>query len=205
MPKAIFSQLPCSSVHLTNWRKRDYQLLKASGASNDIKEILLAKVARRSSGSRFFGEAYVAASIVHRSGYYSSFKWLTNSRFLSEDPFPAGPAKTFQERLRKALHKHFGHAQLEKLQTRARRHYEVTGVRAVAPDLWLIDRQSNHRFIEVKLPRDRVGERQLAGMRLIRSCLRAKGQVSVEVIELRPEEALAETRGQLRASRTGRS
>jgi hypothetical protein len=51
------------------------------------------------------------------------------------------------------------------------------------------DRQDNHRFIEVKLPGDRVHAHQLKGMALIATCLRAKGRVSVKIAELRPEES----------------
>jgi hypothetical protein len=42
------------------------------------------------------------------------------------------------------------------LQENARALEIQTGIKPVPPDLWLIDRQGNHRFIEVKLPGDRL-------------------------------------------------
>jgi hypothetical protein len=55
--------------------------------------------------------------------------------------------------------------------------------------LWLIDKDGNHRFIEVKLPTDWVKPHQLAGLAAISCCLVAKAgkNVAVEVFELSPE------------------
>lgn len=172
---------------LRDWRRNDCRILTSSEASEYLKGIIAIKVKRRPRGRRFFGEAYVATQVRHRHGYYGSFKWLTNSRFLDDRPFPSGPTKPYQEELRKALLRHFGKGQLERLQKRAHKATRVVGVRPVAPDLWLIDSRGNHRFIEVKLPGDRIHPHQLAGMYLIASCLRTKGRLSVEIIELRPQ------------------
>ena len=54
---------------------------------------------------------------------------------------------------------------------------------AVAPDLWLFTGR-RHRFIEVKLPGDHLGDSQLAGLALIATCLKAALPVSVEVVTL---------------------
>lgn len=173
---------------LRDWRRKDCRLLSSSQACDYLKEILADKVARRDGGRRFFGEAYVATQIQHQTGYYGSFKWLTNARFSDDRPFPNGPTKRFQEDLRRALLEHFGRRQLEMLRKRANAVHKATGLRPVAPDLWLIDREGNHRFIEVKLPGDRIRPQQLTGLDLIKSCLHAKTQVSVEIVELKPDD-----------------
>ena len=60
-------------------------------------------------------------------------------------------------------------------------------MRPAAPDLWLIDLSGNHRFIEVKLPHDQVSDSQLAGLAVIAASLFSKAGLSVEVIELHPD------------------
>jgi hypothetical protein len=192
MRKPVVLPLSYPPDYLTEWSRKDCRMLTSSKACDYLKDILTAKVFRRGGGRRFFGEAYVAANIKHRSGYYGSFKWLTNPRFSSDRPFPEGSTRIFQEELRTALWKHFGRRQLEKLRERARDLENTTGVRPVAPDLWLVDRQGNHRFIEVKLPGDRVRPSQLAGMALIKSCLCTKARLSVEVADLQPERTSAD-------------
>jgi hypothetical protein len=172
---------------LKEWSQGDCRMLTSSGASNYLKKIVARKVARRGGGRRFFGEAYVATKITHIEGFYGSFKWLTNARFSDDRPFPDGPTKGFKERLRKALMKHFTKGQLKALRERARKFKKETGVRPVAPDLWLVDRRGNHRFIEVKLEGDLVRRPQLAGLALIASCLHPKTRLSVEIVELHPD------------------
>ncbi len=160
----------------------------APGTMSDyLRDIFKVKVGNRPESRRFFGEAYVASIIKHREGYYGSFKWLTNPAFLSAKAFPAGDTQCFKEEFRAALHRHFGAIQLAALQKEAGNIKGLGGQKAVAPDLWLIDRHGNHRFIEVKLPGDTVAVTQLAGMAAIACCLRAKKELSVEIIELHPE------------------
>src|SRR5262245_1237918 len=122
------------------WGRRDCAMLESSAASDFLKEILVSKVERRGGGRRFFGEAYVATCVRHRHGYYGSFKWLTNARFLDDLPFPNTPTKRFQEEPRRALMKHFGRHQLEKLQNASKAVERRNRIRPVPPDLWLIDR-----------------------------------------------------------------
>ena len=62
----------------------------------------------------------------------------------------------------------------------------MNGKKPVPPDLWLIDAHANHRFIEVKLPGDKIKPHQLAGLALIASCLSAPTPISVEIVELVP-------------------
>ena len=188
MTKPVIVAMSYPADCLKDWSSKNCRMLASSGASDYLKRILTGKVGRRNGGRRFFGEAYVAAQIDHRHGYYASFKWLTNSRFCDDRPFPKGPTKEFKEKFRAALLKHFGERQLKRLAKRARDVENATGVQPVAPDLWLIDRHGNHRFIEVKLPGDRIHPEQLKGMALIASCLRANTRLTVEIVELRPED-----------------
>jgi hypothetical protein len=187
MAKQVMLPMSYPPDLLKEWSMKHCRMLTASGACDYLKAILSGKVARRCGGRRFFGEAYVAAQVKHQSGYYGSFKWLTNARFSNDRPFRKGPTRTFQEELRTALLKHFGKRQLDRLRERAREFETRSGVRPVAPDLWLIDRQGNHRFIEVKLPGDRIRPAQRAGLALIKSCLRTKTRLSIEVVDLKPE------------------
>jgi hypothetical protein len=161
------------------------EMLEAARVDEDFKNILSNKRKVRP-GSRFFGEAFVATQVSHKKAFYGSFQWLTTSRFLMNDPFPPSPTAEFKEKYRRALHDYFG-SKLAKLQENANRLRERTGVKPAAPDLWLVQRNA-HRFIEVKLPRDRVRDNQLAGLAVIAVSLAgAKIPVSVELIALYPE------------------
>ena len=187
MPKLVITSLTYPQRRLEDWKKGNHRMLTSSGASAYLKKIVAMKVARRGGGRRFFGEAYVATRITHQEGFYGSFKWLTNARFSDGRPFPAGRTKRLKDQLRKVLTKHFTEEGLQVLRERARRFKKETGVRPVPPDLWLVDRRGNHRFIEVKLEGDRIRRAQLAGLALIASCLHAKARISVEIVELHPD------------------
>lgn len=168
------------------WR-RSCEMLASSKACTYLKEILGGKVSRRKGGTRrFFGEAFVATQIDHDEGYYGSFQWLTNPMFLGDRAFRHGPTQDFQKQYRRALQHHFP-GQLEGLQSNAERIERRVGVKPAAPDLWLIDSSGNHRFIEVKLPKDEVSDNQLAGLAVIAASIRSKHLLSVEVIELNPD------------------
>jgi hypothetical protein len=169
---------------LAAWQ-RGPEMLEESSADEDLKKVLKQKREARP-GSRFFGEAFVATTLDHTHAFYGSFQWLTTSRFLGGDSFPPSPTREFRERYRRALHDFFG-TELAALQDNAMRLRDRTGVKPAAPDLWLVQR-SWHRFIEVKLPRDRVRDNQLAGLAVIAvSLARARKRISVELIELYPE------------------
>ena len=188
MPRPLVTSMSYSTVYLRDWCRKDCRMLLSSAASESLKAILVGKAGRRKAGRRFFGEAYAAAHIEHRDGYYGSFKWLTNPRYADDRPFPKGLTERFKHALRTALWDHFGIEQLERLHRRAKAVEKATGIRPVAPDLWLIDREGNHRFIEVKLPGDRIRPQQIQGMRLIALCLRPTGRLTVELLELRPKK-----------------
>ena len=191
MPTLVISQMSYPVALFQAWAKKDYAMLAQSAASVYLKETLPDKARRKTEGrenSWFFGEAFVAAHAEHEHGYYSSFKWLTNPRFIDDGDFPEGRTKEHHKEFRDALWRHFGHEQLKTLQKKAGELERMKGVRPVPPDLWLIDKEGNHRFIEVKLPADWVKPRQFAGLAVIACCLRAKTRISVEIIELHSDE-----------------
>ena len=111
-------------------------------ASKALLGLLKNKAGRKAKKTtRFFGEAYIANTTRHREGHYGSFKWLTNVRFLGEQPFSAAPSRGS----RQALHKHFGVTRLRRLQQTVRqlhraRHKVLNDKLPTAPDLWLVDR-----------------------------------------------------------------
>ena len=160
-------------------------------ASPHLREVFKVKSeSRRRKTGRFFGEAFVASETPHRDGYYRSFKWLKNRRFCTERPFGRGKAQPFQESLRSALLENFGARAIEHLQEAAeslfkRYSAELDGVFPTAPDLWLIDANGRHIFIEVKMPGDSIAPHQIAGLALIASCL-GPAEASVEIVELDP-------------------
>ena len=181
------SHLSYPEASLEKWRKKKYQILRSSKASSFLKRILETKAAKRGATQRFFGEAYVAANTRHKHGYYSSFKWLTNPRFSDSRKFTGkGMVKEFQVAFRDALLRYFGKSELVMLQKKAIGFEKQTGITPVPPDLWLVDRYGNHRFIEVKLPGDSIKARQIAGMAVIATYLLPKSKLSVEIINLDP-------------------
>ncbi len=175
MPNLITSRLTYAQGLLDAWEAGNYEMLASSQACEHIKGIIDVKVDRRS-GTWFFGEAFVATEFEHEVGFYGSFKWLTNPRFVDGKSFPNSFARKYQEAIRDALWEHFGADQLKMLQQVAVSFFKkhevgyLRGKQPVAPDLWLID-QASLRFIEVKLPGDWIKPHQLAGLALIGSCL----------------------------------
>ncbi|MFZ0132572.1 MAG: hypothetical protein WAK95_08505 [Desulfobacterales bacterium] len=167
------------------WRQ-SCEMLNSSQACQYLKDILCGKASRRRAGTRrFFGEAYVATQVPHVEGYYGSFKWLTNLIFLGNKPFPSCPTQAFQLQYRSALHRHF-RENLERLQQNASKFKLKAGIKPATPDLWLLGAAGNHRFIEVKLPKDEVGLSQIAGLSLIASSF-SRPNLSVEIVELSPD------------------
>ena len=162
---------------LEAWRRRRYGMLKRSSASPFLKEILCRKAENRP-GTRFFGEACVAAEFEHEHGWYGSFKWLTSPRYIRNTAL-TGSAADFAA----ALNEHFG--SLERLQERAARLSDALGFKPMPPDLWLIA-DGKHHFIEAKLPRDSVSNHQLAGMALLAKHLRSQKPIVLLVAQLYP-------------------
>jgi hypothetical protein len=186
-PALVTNVLTFEQALLDAWNSNS-QMLDSSNASEYLKAILTAKVGARPGTRRFFGEAFVSTRIEHQEGYYGSFQWLTNPVFASDGPFPDGPTKKFKEQYRSALKKHFGPDQLLEVMKNAATLEGLYGITPAAPDLWLVDRAGNHRFIEVKLPGDWIKEHQLAGLAVIGRTLHSDKQLSVEVFDLRPND-----------------
>jgi hypothetical protein len=200
MLQLITSQERFDQQQLDAWRRGQREDIIRLAGSDHLRGVLkLKSSSRKKLTARFFGESYIASLNPGCSGFYGSFKWLTNARFGSPKEFPKGPARPFQHALRDALHKHFTPAGVLEVQRAAlglhRRHLAaLDGKKPTAPDLWLIDDQKHHRFIEAKLPGDSLAAHQVAGLALLAACFGARHSVSVEVVELRPRyEELFET------------
>jgi hypothetical protein len=183
--------LPYPESLLKAWRSGDYSMLTQSNASDYIKDILIFKSKTRQ-GRRFFGEAYIASRIEMEEGWYNSFKWLTADKWLSGD----GLKTKFEKPFHDALMKHIGADVLTRLQENAIGLYNIHKQRLingekykkpVAPDLWLIDKEGNFRFIESKLPGDTIGAHQIAGLALIGKYLKLSAPITVSIMHLYPE------------------
>ena len=91
-------------------------------------------------------------------------------------------SKSVPEQFREALRRHFpGLRQFQNVVAASTREFRRHN--PVGPDLWLTT-PGKHRFIEVKLPGDRVGRHQLLGLALIAMFLRSDRSKSVEVVHL---------------------
>ena len=179
-----------NSADLRAWKVGHYQLLKESRASEFIRQILVEKAKRRRQGRiargkpgdrRFFGEAVVAAhpAFAHLAGWYGSFKWLSTPAWCAAK---ASCSSGYPAEYRVALDRYV--LNLEQLRSKeAILRPLLGGQHAVAPDLWLFTGRK-HRFVEVKLPGDRLRDPQLAGLALIATCLKTVRPVSVEVVSL---------------------
>ena len=158
------------------WTSGNHEMLTTSGASPFLKQVLVEKACVRP--NRFFGEAFVASHVRHGEGYYSSFKWLTSATWTDRSRPPSASAAEFKQ----ALRTHF--PRLAELQARARTLSERPGSPTpVAPDLWLLV-NGEHRFIEVKLPGDRLRSSQRAGLELVATHLPSALPIAVSVVEL---------------------
>lgn len=177
---------------LLAWTARRRDAIAFTGSAADIGRLLRRKARGRSVKThRFFGEAFVVGRGGFQDAHYGSFKWLTNRRFADTKEL-SSPA---EERLRKALHKHFTAEGITELQDAVsevsfRFKRLLKGKTPTAPDLWLIGAGSRHRFIEVKLPGDKPAPHQLAGMAAISVVLGRRRRVSVEVLYLNNDEVV---------------
>jgi hypothetical protein len=164
-----------SEVSLGAWKRGDYSLVK--DCPRLLKRVLRKK-ARARPGRRFFGEAHVAAAERYQERWYGSLKWLTSAKWSGEHAV----ADQYQTRFREALQRHF--PELKKFQkVAAASAHKLRGRRPVGPDLSLTT-LDKHRFIEVKLPGDRLGRHQLLGLALIAMFVQSDRPVSVEIVNL---------------------
>ena len=110
----------------------------------------------------------MASCAQHEHGWYGSFKWPTS-------PLTSGGTglTSFAAEFAAALNEHFNGLE--------RRLSDALGFKPMPPDLWLVA-DGKHHFIEVKLPRDSVSDRQVPRMALLAKHLR-----SGKPIELRSQ------------------
>jgi hypothetical protein len=175
--------MPYPESMLEAWKNGDYSMLTNSGVSDYIKNILVSK-ARKRPGRRFFGEAYIASKTEMIEGWYNSFKWLTNKKWI----IGKGLEDEFEQPFYEALMKYIGKDILKDLQDRANNLLkDGTNKKPVAPDLWFIDKEGQFKFIESKLPGDVINRHQIAGLALIKKFLSAVKPVSVLIVTLYPE------------------
>jgi len=158
------------------WRNGSDEMLENSSASPSLKRVLIKK--HRVRPRRFFGAAFVASHLKHDAGWYCPFKWLKSSKWIGDTELQSDDQVDF----RSALAKYF--PLLRELHSRAPELLtSLGGSDPVGPDLWLIV-NGEHRFIEVKLPGDKLASHQLAGLALLAHCLPSAMPVSVSVITL---------------------
>jgi hypothetical protein len=151
-------------------------MLTRSSASPFLKRVLARKHSVRP--TRFFGEAFVATQFTHEEGFYCPFKWLTSASWSGESSLNDRDAREFKA----ALAKYF--PRLAELQARANRAREqLGGEKPVGPDLWLVTAE-RHQFIEVKLPKDGLAERQVAGLALLATGLPSDRPIEVVSVSL---------------------
>jgi len=178
-PKLKVNAVRFSEGDLRAWRDGDYSLVE--NCPTPLRRILRKK-ARARPGRRFFGEAHVAAVAPYEEGWYGSFKWLTSRKWSGD----AKLRNRYQAAFREALRQHFPDLrQFQQVVAASTR--EFGGRKPVGPDLWFATARQ-HRFIEVKLPGDRVGRHQLLGLALIATFLRSDRPMSVEVVNLFSDE-----------------
>jgi hypothetical protein len=154
-----------------------------------LKAILVHKAKQRP-GRRFFGEAFIASNIAMTDGWYSSYKWLTAKKWIMGKNLEPKFQKPFYE----ALKKHIGLEVIGDIQNHAEALYykhkkkfmkEDKYRKPVAPDLWLIGKDGKFKFIESKLPKDKISSSQIAGLALIKKYV--GGEISI--INLHPEDS----------------
>jgi hypothetical protein len=178
-------------ILLEKWKQGDHSFLRQSTASDIIKSFLIKKAKERP-GKRFFGEAYIVSKFTNTEGWYSSYKWLTQSKWLSGNNLKSD----FEESFYRALLRHFGVDTLRALQDKSnflfinhknRLFYSGRYHKPVAPDLWLIDSSGTHFFIESKLSDDCIRVSQVAGLALVAKHLNKNNRVHVSLVNLYSE------------------
>ena len=180
------------SGELKRWKAGDYGILENSDASTYLKKLLVEKAKKRP--SYFFGEAWIVACVrPHVEGVYGSFDWLTGENLSRSSR--SKPRSWHEKEYKKQLDKYVPF--LDELQLEAgKRKVPAIGVSSdkkkrkklspSVPDLWLIDSEERHHFIEAKIhPGDEANQQQVAGLALIARHFVEHGMsVSTEVLTL---------------------
>lgn len=176
----------------------DYSMINSSHASKYLKDILVYKAMNRNKkkpSSWFFGESYIASTTDMTEGWYNSFKWLTSDQWITGK----GLESKFKKPFYNTLMTYIGPQLVENLQQKTsilfdnykEKFYdprENKYHKPVAPDLWLICKDGQYRFIESKLQTDNYADtakpHQIAGLALIKKYLKVSNPVSVSIMYL---------------------
>jgi len=167
--KVHFMDYPESD--LKDWKTRKTNFLESSEAPKFIKEILIHKNKKRP--HLFFGEAYVSFKLGNttKEGWFNSWDWISSKGWMtgqyskSNDPKINDLKNRFYEG---ALVNYIGKEKLSDL-------LEVQkdfSLKPEPPDLWLVDKNNKHYFIEVKRNGDTFSDAQILGLALIYVCLK---------------------------------
>ena len=159
-----------SESDFMKWKARDNNILKSSQAPKFLKEILIHKQKKRP--HLFFGEAYAVSKLgdTTKEGWFNSWDWISSSKWMkgeyskSKDPVINDLKKQFYE---DALVRYI---EREKWLTLLKVQKNLSHI-PEPPDLWLIDKNNNHHFIEVKRNKDKLSDAQILGLALIDVCL----------------------------------
>lgn len=190
------------NIFLEQWKKGNINILLNSSAPEYIKKIIRHKKrdgSRRKYQEWYFGESYVAVkkSETTKHGWFNSYHWLAEEEWADENYiFPREQFSIDRElkiEFRQALKDNIGFDLVKKIQRHANILYDnfqkdLEDSKPKAPDIWLIDNEGKHYFIEVKMrPKDTAANHQVAGLAILHKYLNA----SIKVIRLydkqRPE------------------
>jgi len=159
-----------SESEFIKWKTRDNNILKSSQAPKFLKEILIHKQKKRP--QLFFGEAYAVSKLgdTTKEGWFNSWDWISSNKWMTgeyskgKDPVINDLKKQFYE---DALVRYI---EREKWLNLLKVQKNLSHI-PEPPDLWLVDKNNNHHFIEVKRNKDKLSDAQILGLALIDVCL----------------------------------
>ena len=138
------------------------------------------------SDGRFFGKAFSAVSMSteNKDGFYNSYKWLTEKKWIPGK----GLKPKFEKPFYDGLHKYIGTENLKEIHKRSNK-YRAShdGNKPIASDLILIGNNGKLMFLEIKLPGDTIRPNQIPGLAILKSFEPLNADVSI--ISLYPENA----------------
>jgi hypothetical protein len=172
-----------STDDLKRWTTRDYSIIDRRLPAH-VRNMIIEKIGNRKSNpetARFFSEVNIlnhhASMIKDGIVWYSSYKWLTKSRWLTGEVEEGYKSQFFVD-----LIKYIGRDNIVNLQRRSNAFREKDAGRIlgftksgkvrfpVAPDIWLALKNGGLKFIEGKHKETLEGT-QLVGLALIKKYL----------------------------------
>jgi hypothetical protein len=189
---------------LYQWKQGNIDMLLNSSAPGYCKKIIQHKKreeSKRRYQAWYFGESYVAAQKgdTVKYGWFNSYHWLAEEEWANENYVAPREKFAMDEELKtefnQALLDNIGLKLVKKIQTQVNILYDnfkkdLKYSKPKAPDLWFIDKNGKHHFIEVKMrPQDTAKNHQVAGLVVLYKCLNASVKV-VRIYErhkLKPE------------------